>query len=78
MDKVISLGAKRHKKFELEVRAKERHKLNLDNYISSLGIENNFTSNKDILSQINKLNELYNSGVLTKEEFEKAKKKILN
>ena len=29
MDKVISLGAKRHKKFELEVRAKEHHKLNL-------------------------------------------------
>ena len=32
----------------------------------------------DIVDQLNSLNELYKSGVLTKEEFEKAKKKILN
>ena len=31
----------------------------------------------NILSQLNKLKDLYNSGVLTKEEFIKAKKKIL-
>ena len=35
-------------------------------------------SNFVLMPLINKLNELYNSGVLTKEEFEKAKKKILN
>ena len=35
--------------------------------------------NKDnIVSQLEQLNKLYKSGVLTKEEFEKAKKKILN
>ena len=34
--------------------------------------------NSDIVDQLNSLNELYKSGVLTKEEFEKAKKKILN
>ena len=35
--------------------------------------------NKDnIASQLEQLNKLYKSGVLTKEEFEKAKKKILN
>ena len=78
LDKVVSLGAKRHKQFELEVRAKEHHKLNLNSYISNSINENTNNSNNDILSQINKLNELYNSGVLTKEEFEKAKKKILN
>ena len=38
------------------------------------------SSNKDIdfINQIQELNELYKSGVLSKEEFEKAKKKILN
>ena len=36
------------------------------------------TSSSDIVDQLNSLNELYKSGVLTKEEFKKAKKKILN
>ena len=36
------------------------------------------TNSSDIVDQLNSLNELYKSGVLTKEEFEKAKKKILN
>ena len=37
------------------------------------------TSNKEnIVDQLKKLNDLYKSGVLTKEEFEKAKKRILN
>mgnify|MGYP001200747082 CR=1 FL=1 len=41
---------------------------------------NNKSKQKDnnIVNQLQKLNELYKSGVLTKEEFEKAKKKILN
>tara|TARA_B100000035_G_scaffold306176_1_gene307918 strand:+ start:105 stop:1061 length:957 start_codon:yes stop_codon:yes gene_type:complete len=33
---------------------------------------------KNIVDQLQKLNDLYKSGALTKEEFEKAKKKILN
>ena len=33
---------------------------------------------KDIASELNKLNELLKSGALTQEEFEKAKNKILN
>jgi len=44
--------------------------------IKSSSINNNETSN--IADQLNSLNELYKSGALTKEEFEKAKKKILN
>ena len=36
------------------------------------------SGNKNIVDQLNSLNELYKSGVLTKDEFEKAKKKILN
>ena len=36
------------------------------------------TASPDIVDQLNSLNDLYKSGVLTKEEFDKAKKKILN
>ena len=35
-------------------------------------------SDQDITEKLKELNELYKSGVLTKEEFEKAKKKLLN
>jgi len=41
--------------------------------------KNNFPDNKEHLSdELNKLNDLLKSGVLTQEEFEKAKKKILD
>ena len=40
---------------------------------------NDFSSDKDQLSdELSKLSELLQSGVLTQEEFEKAKKKILD
>ena len=40
--------------------------------------QKNFKDNSENLSnELNKLNELLKSGALTKEEFEKAKKKIL-
>ncbi|MDC1156170.1 SHOCT domain-containing protein [Candidatus Pelagibacter sp.] len=40
---------------------------------------NNFSLDKEQLSnELSKLNELLQSGVLTQEEFEKAKKKILD
>ena len=36
------------------------------------------STNNNLVEQLNSLNKLYKSGALTKEEFEKAKKKILN
>ena len=36
------------------------------------------SNNNDLSSEISKLNELYKNGVLTQEEFEKAKSKLLN
>jgi multidrug resistance efflux pump len=36
------------------------------------------TDNSNISKQLKTLNNLYKSGALTKEEFEKAKKKLLN
>jgi len=38
----------------------------------------NNSNSENIVEQLNSLNKLYKSGVLTKEEFEKAKKKILD
>lgn len=36
------------------------------------------SDNTDMIEQIKNLNKLYNQGVLTKDEFQKAKKKLLN
>ena len=77
MEQVVSMGAKRHKEFELEVRAKEHHKLNLNSLISDFLENSSLENNNDIVTQINKLKILLDSGILTDEEFQKAKKKIL-
>ena len=78
MEKIISRGAKRHKLFEQEVRAKEHHKIDLTSYIkASLDISET-NNDSDLYDQIKKLNDLYKSGALSEEEFKKAKEKILN
>ena len=75
MSEWISLSSQFQKEFEEMVKSKKRHRLNLDQYIdNSIAIK----SDNLITNQLKKLNDLYKSGVLTKEEFEKAKKKILN
>ena len=40
-------------------------------------IENSFDTNKNLCEELEKLNNLLKDGVLTQEEFEKAKKKLL-
>ena len=62
-----------HKKIEENLKAKPNQIINLDDILTNTGINNN-----EILTNLKSLNELYKSGSLTKEEFEKAKKKILN
>ena len=79
MDKWISVSAKRHIEIEQLLKAKEHHLLNLDKYI--LNNDNDYLNSKEkknIIEDLEKLNELYKTGVITKEEFEKAKDKILN
>ena len=76
MEKWISISSKFHKNFENMVKAKSHHKLALEKYF--IEIESEAKSNDAIVEQLKQLNELYKSGVLKKEEFEKAKKKILN
>ena len=41
-------------------------------------LENSIDKEKNLSSELEKLNELLKSGVLTQDEFEKAKKKILD
>ena len=50
--------------------------LNFSNNINSFN--NSKTEDNNIVNQLQKLNDLYKAGVLAKEDFEKAKKKILN
>ena len=56
-------------------KSSNRSNLEIDNYEEK---ENSLNDPKNLTSELNKLNELLQSGVLTQEEFEKAKKKILD
>ena len=76
MDKWISLSAKRHQFLEKIYKAKDNHLLNLNKYIIQNGEEGK--NNEDLTESLKQLNELYKSGAITKEEFKKAKEKILN
>jgi len=80
MDDWIKLAAQRHKSFEMTVRAKEHHKLDLSKYGTAEVIEKTKTtiSSSGLTEELKELHDLYKEGVLTKEEFEKAKKKLLN
>ena len=72
----ISISSKFHKEFEKMVKSKDKHKLSLESYFIEDEIK--VISGDKIADQLNKLNELFKSQSITKEEFEKAKKKILN
>ena len=63
-----------HKYLEKQMGAKNDFQLDFSDI--SLIFKKN--QNSDLVEQIKKLDQLYKSGVLTKDEFEKAKKKILN
>jgi len=55
--------------------------LKKDDDMTLLNFEKEMTSNNsndEIIKQIKDLKELYDAGVLNKEEFEKAKKRLLN
>ncbi len=76
MKKWISISSRFHKNFEIMAKTRSNHKLVLDEYF--IEMESEVKSNDPVVEQLKQLNELYKSGALTKEEFEKAKKKILN
>lgn len=75
----IEYSANKHKEFEDFQKAKKYQRLDLSSIIQITSpINKNIKSNKNISNQLIKLNELFQSGALTKEEFTKAKKKLLN
>ena len=77
-DEFVSLSANRHKEFEIQWNAKDHHKLDLDDVII-LDEDNRLVNyESDIGKQIKSLKKLYDEGVIDKEEFERAKKKLLN
>ena len=63
-----------HKYLEKQMGASNEFALNF----SDIPLIDNNNQNSDLVKQIKKLDQLYKSGVLTKDEFEKAKKKLLN
>jgi hypothetical protein len=73
MNKWISLSSDFHNKFENMSNTKKRHKLK---FSKKKTIDNK--NDKNLIDQLKNLNELFLSGALTKDEFEKAKKMLLN
>ncbi len=63
-----------HSILEDQLEASKDFKLDFSDLNASIPNE----STKNFIEDLNKLNELYKSGILNSEEFEKAKKKILN
>jgi predicted PurR-regulated permease PerM len=59
-------------------KAKVDNAPNKDNETQSDSLNNYLDTNSNLSSEITKLNELLKSGVLTQEEFDKAKKKLLD
>ena len=80
MEEWIKLAVQRHKSFEKGIGAKEHHILDLSEYgVAELVEETKTTSSgSGITEKLKELHDLYKEGVLTKEEFEKAKKKVLS
>tara|TARA_B100002019_G_scaffold244792_1_gene221910 strand:- start:460 stop:1386 length:927 start_codon:yes stop_codon:yes gene_type:complete len=77
MEKWLSIASLRHQYLEKLFKAKDKHMLNLDKYIQNDNVSIKL-DDSDLVNQIKKLEELFKSGVLTEEEFKKAKEKILN
>ena len=79
----VSKSSENQIEFEKRIKVITTHKLDLSKHLLNIKKKpKNKTEkklkNNDLVDQIEKLNNLFKSGVLTKEEFEKAKKKILN
>ena len=75
----IEHSAIKQQEWEDFQKAKKSQKIDLSSIIQiTPTVNKNAKSNKNISNQLIELNNLYRSGALTKEEFSKAKKKLLN
>tara|TARA_B100000989_G_C19461366_1_gene436366 strand:- start:3 stop:953 length:951 start_codon:yes stop_codon:yes gene_type:complete len=73
VDDIIQKSFVYHKNFEKKLKVKDYQKLDLGIF----DIKKKNTYKTSIVSELEKLNELFKSGVITKKEFEAAKKKLL-
>ena len=77
MEKWLKKSAQVHKNFEQFQTVKKYQKLDLSDILPQNYNSENKSTKGNVTKELIKLNELYKSGALTKEEFEKAKKKVL-
>ena len=77
MEKWLKKSAQLHKNFEEFQTVKRYQKLDLSDVLPENYKSKNKSTKGSVTKELIKLNELYKSGALTKEEFEKAKKKVL-
>ena len=81
MENFLSLASERHIEFEKMIKAASHHKLNLDQYINDYSYKQSSEENlsgENLTDEIIKLKKLLDNGIITQEEFTKAKKKLLN
>lgn len=71
MNKWLQISKKRHIQLEKFVNAKDDFRLDLNLTDKKEDINNNF------VNELEKINKLFKSGAITKDEFVKAKKKLL-
>ena len=77
MDNFVKISAVKHKKFEEKLKARKDFRINFDE-LDLQNVSINSDESKDIVEQLRNLKILLDDGVISKEEFELAKKKILN
>lgn len=79
MEDWLNFAANYHEEIQNSLKVKGKNKLDLSSYITNVSVKSKSNkSNKNLIEDLEKLNELYKSGVLTKEQFKKAKDKLLN
>jgi len=77
MNNFVKSSAIKHKKIEDKLKAKKNFRINFDE-LNLQNVSINSDKSKDIVEQLRNLKILLDDGVLSKEEFELAKKKLLN
>ena len=81
LDERIKITAAYQKRFEEEIGVLDEQKLNLSDILIQTKeikkIEKKQTDSKSVVDQLKELSELQKSGAISKEEFEKAKAKLL-
>ena len=78
MDDFVNIAAYKHTEFEEMVNAKSRHLLDFSQFDIEYPTKATKTTSSNLTKELKELNKLFQEKVLTKEEFEKAKKKLLN